>query len=185
VDRGIDVGRVVRLGCGAIPPRPGQAAHAVLRLASAEEIARLEEVRGEDTRALELFREEVARSGLPMRCVDAERQFDGNRITFYFMAEGRVDFRELVRDLARVFRTRIELRQISARESARRQEGLGPCGRPLCCASFLQWIEAVRVREARMQVPSQTTQRVTGICGRLLCCLAYEENGDAVEGGTS
>jgi cell fate regulator YaaT (PSP1 superfamily) len=113
---------------------------------------------------------------MPMQTVDAEYQFDGNRVTFYFTAEGRVDFRALVRDLAKIFRTRIELRQINPRESARRQGGVGPCGRSLCCATFLQSFEPVTLKMAKQQNLALSPQRISGICGRLLCCLGY--NGD-------
>jgi cell fate regulator YaaT (PSP1 superfamily) len=111
-----------------------------------------------------------------MQTVDAEYQFDGNRVTFYFTAEGRVDFRALVRDLAKIFRTRIELRQINPRESARRQGGVGPCGRGLCCASFLQSFEPVTLKMAKRQNLTLSPQRISGVCGRLLCCLGF--NGD-------
>lgn len=178
VERGIDLGRVARLGAGSLSPRPQKPARPVLRLASPEEIDRERLLRDRDAEALRVFTERVQHFGLPMRCIDSEQQLDGNRIHFYFTADGRVDFRDLVRDLARIFRTRIELHQISPRESARRQGGMGSCGRSLCCSSFLQEIEISKVREARLLAPAQTTQRMTGVCGRLLCCLAYQEEGE-------
>jgi cell fate regulator YaaT (PSP1 superfamily) len=183
VERGIDIGRVARMDAGNLSSQSGRVVHPVLRLAGPEEIEQERRLRDRDPELLRVFKERVEHFRLPMRCIDCEQQLDGNRIHFYFTAEGRVDFRELVRDLARIYRTRIELHQISPRESARRQGGLGPCGRTLCCTSFLQEVETSKVREARLLAPAQTTQRMTGVCGRLLCCLAYQENGEVPLGG--
>ena len=109
-----------------------------------------------------------------MKVIDAETQFDGNRVTFYFTADHRVDFRELVRDLASIFRTRIELRQVGARDAARRCDGIGPCGRPLCCTTFLREFEPVTLKMAKEQNLALNPAKISGTCGRLMCCLTYE-----------
>jgi len=109
-----------------------------------------------------------------MKLVDVEYQFDGNKITFYFTSEGRIDFRELVKDLAGVFRTRIDLRQIGVRDEARRFDGMGMCGRRLCCATYLKDFEPVSLKMAKDQNLPLTPSKISGACGRLMCCLAYE-----------
>jgi len=109
-----------------------------------------------------------------MKVIDAESQFDGNRITFYFTADHRVDFRELVRDLAGIFRTRIELRQVGARDAAKRYSSVGPCGRDLCCRSHLLDFEPVTLKTAKEQNLSLNPAKISGACGRLMCCLTYE-----------
>jgi cell fate regulator YaaT (PSP1 superfamily) len=173
-DRGTDAGTLLRCSPGQLSARAGKAVQRVLRAATKEEIQHLERIREEDDAALRSCRESVEASGLPMRMIDAEFQFDGNRVTFYFTAEGRVDFRSLVRDLAKIFRTRIELRQIHPREAARRQGGVGPCGQNLCCGSFLQSFEPVTLKMAKRQNLALAPTRISGLCGRLLCCLAFD-----------
>lgn len=172
-DRGEDLGILVRTDAGRLAPRPNRPLFSILRLATPEELRHLERLREEEPAALKSCRECVEASGLQMRMVDAEFQFDGNRVTFYFVADGRVDFRALVRDLARIFHTRIELRQIQQREATRRQGDTGPCGRPLCCSTFLQNFEPVTLKMAKRQNLALTPVRISGMCGRLLCCLAY------------
>ena len=113
---------------------------------------------------------------LPMRLIDVEFTFDVNKIIFYFTADGRIDFRELVKDLASVFRTRIELRQIGVRDEAKMLGGIGSCGRPLCCATFLGDFEPVSIRMAKDQNLSLNPTKISGICGRLMCCLKYENH---------
>lgn len=178
-DRGIDAGRILRPDAGRLQVNPNRPVRRILRVATEEENRHLDRVRSDDEGALKVCRERVAASGLPMQVIEAEHQFDGNRVTFYFTADGRIDFRALVRDLAKIFRTRIELRQINPREAARRQGGLGPCGRSLCCGCFLQSFEPVTLKMAKRQNLALAPARISGMCGRLLCCLAY--NGD--EGG--
>jgi cell fate regulator YaaT (PSP1 superfamily) len=173
-DRGIDAGMLLRCSPGQLSAHPRKTITKVLRAATEEEIRHLERIRQEDEAALRTCRGRVEISGLPMRVIDAEYQFDGNRVTFYFTAEGRVDFRALVRDLAKIFRTRIELRQIQPREAARRQGGVGPCGFNLCCGSFLQAFEPVTLKMAKRQNLALAPTRISGLCGRLLCCLAYD-----------
>jgi cell fate regulator YaaT (PSP1 superfamily) len=172
-DRGVDLGTLIRGNPGRLRTHPNYPPRRILRRATDEEKRHVARLRGEDAEALRICRERVEISGLPMRVVDAEYQFDGNRVTFYFVADGRIDFRALVRDLAKIFRTRIELRQIQQREAARRQGGLGPCGRGLCCSSFLQGFEPVTLKMAKRQNLALTPVRISGLCGRLLCCLSY------------
>ncbi|MFW6035428.1 MAG: PSP1 domain-containing protein [Halothermotrichaceae bacterium] len=116
----------------------------------------------------------IDKHGLPMKLIDVEYTFDHNKIIFYFTAEGRVDFRELVKDLARVFKTRIELRQIGVRDEAKMVGGLGVCGRPLCCSVFLRDFDPISIKMAKKQELSLNPAKISGICGRLMCCLKYE-----------
>jgi cell fate regulator YaaT (PSP1 superfamily) len=181
-DRGVDLGTLIRESPGRLSMNPSHPPRRILRRATEEERRHVARLREEDAEALRICRERVDLSGLPMRVVDAEYQFDGNRVTFYFVADGRIDFRALVRDLAKIFRTRIELRQIHQREAARRQGGLGPCGRGLCCSSFLQNFEPVTLKMAKRQNIALTPVRISGLCGRLLCCLSYGEDGGGCAG---
>ncbi len=111
-----------------------------------------------------------------MKLIDVEYTFDNNKVIFYFTAEGRVDFRELVKDLATIFKTRIELRQIGVRDEAKMIGGLGPCGRPLCCSTFLGDFASVSIKMAKEQSLSLNPTKISGICGRLMCCLNYEQS---------
>jgi cell fate regulator YaaT (PSP1 superfamily) len=176
-ERGVDLGHLVRTDAGRLSTHPSRGTRVVLRTATDEELRHFERLRRDDEEALRVCRERVDSFGLPMRTVDAEFQFDGNRVTFFFVADGRIDFRALVRDLARIFRTRIELRQIHHREACRRQGGIGPCGRTLCCSSFLQGFEPVTLKMAKRQNLALTPVRISGMCGRLLCCLTYDPEG--------
>lgn len=146
----------------------------VIRRATPEDEARVEENKVRARKAYAIGQEKVAKHGLPMKLVDVEYTFDRNKIIFYFTAEERVDFRELVKDLAGVFRTRIELRQIGVRDEAKMLGGLGPCGRPLCCQTFLGDFEPVSIRMAKEQNLSLNPGKISGICGRLMCCLKFE-----------
>ncbi|NLG83764.1 MAG: stage 0 sporulation family protein [Firmicutes bacterium] len=146
----------------------------VLRVATPEDLAQVEENRERERRARVIFEEKVAAHGLEMKLVDVEYTFDRSKIVFYFTAEGRVDFRELVKDLAAVFRTRIELRQIQVRDEAKMLGGFGPCGRPLCCATFLGEFEPVSIKMAKEQNLSLNPTKISGLCGRLMCCLRFE-----------
>lgn len=125
--------------------------------------------------AMEICREKIANRGLDMKLIEAEYTFDGNKILFYFTADGRVDFRELVKDLASVFRTRIELRQIGVRDEARACPSIGICGRPFCCQTFLPDFIPVSIKMAKDQNLSLNPAKISGTCGRLMCCLKYEE----------
>ena len=120
--------------------------------------------------------EKIAKHKLPMKLIDVDYTFDMGKIIFFFTADGRIDFRELVRDLAAVFRTRIELRQIGVRDEAKMVGGIGCCGRPLCCATFLGDFKPVSIRMAKSQGMSLNPTKISGICGRLMCCLRYENS---------
>jgi len=137
-----------------------------------EEIYRMNKIKEKE--AFKICLQKIANHNLPMKLIDVEYTFDGNKIIFSFTAEGRVDFRELVKDLAAVFRTRIELRQIGVRDEAKMLGGLGSCGRELCCSSFLGDFEPVSIRMAKDQNLSLNPAKISGICGRLMCCLKYE-----------
>lgn len=146
----------------------------VVRVATDADARQVEENVRRAERAFDVGLAKIAAHNLPMKLVDVEYAFDNSKIVFYFTADGRVDFRELVRDLASVFRIRIELRQIGVRDEAKMLGGLGPCGRPLCCATFLGDFEPVSIKMAKEQNLSLNPTKISGICGRLMCCLKYE-----------
>jgi len=146
----------------------------VKRLATTEDKKRLEENKSKDEKAFQACLKKIEGREMPMKLVDAAYSFNQTRITFYFTAEERVDFRELVKDLAHLFQARIEMRQIGVRDEARRLGGYGCCGRALCCATFLKEFEPVTIRMAKEQRLSLDPSKVSGTCGRLLCCLMYE-----------
>ena len=147
---------------------------AVIRQARPEDLERLEQNRAKEERAFQTCKERVLQREIEMKLVDCEYQFDGNRITFFFTAEKRVDFRDLVKDLAAVFRTRIELRQIGVRDESGRIGGMGTCGRELCCATWLRDFEPITLKMAKDQGLSPSPSKISGACGRLKCCLRYE-----------
>jgi cell fate regulator YaaT (PSP1 superfamily) len=146
----------------------------ILRPAGEDDLKRYEDLKARENQYRGEIIEMVARHGLPMKIVDVECQFDGNKITFYFTADHRVDFRALVRDLASRYRTRIELRQIGVRDEARRVGGMGICGRIQCCNSHLQEFTPITTQHAREQDLTLNPAKISGNCGRLLCCLRYE-----------
>lgn len=148
----------------------------VLRIATDEDHAQMHKNQSAAKKALSICHEKVATHELEMKLIDAEYTFDRNKIIFYFTADGRVDFRELVRDLAAVFRTRIELRQIGVRDEAKLLGGIGPCGRVLCCSSFLGDFEPVSIKMAKDQSLSLNPAKISGLCGRLMCCLKFEND---------
>jgi len=148
----------------------------VIRVATEEDKRRIAENAEKEKKAFKLCNEKIAKHKLDMKLVDVEYTFDNNKILFYFTAEGRVDFRELVKDLASVFKTRIELRQIGVRDEAKMLGGLGICGRPFCCASFLGEFQPVSIKMAKEQGLSLNPTKISGTCGRLMCCLKYEQN---------
>jgi len=147
----------------------------VIRKATEEDAEKVAENRKKESKAFDICLEKIQEHGLPMKLIDVEYTFDNSKVIFYFTAEGRVDFRELVKDLAAIFRTRIELRQIGVRDEAKMIGGLGPCGRPLCCKSFLGEFEPVSIKMAKEQNLSLNPTKISGICGRLMCCLKYEQ----------
>ena len=148
----------------------------VLRKATAQDEATIEENRAKEKRAFELCQEKIAEQKLDMQLVSAECAFDGSKILFFFTADERVDFRELVKNLASAFHTRIELRQIGVRDKAKMVGGLGICGRPFCCASFLDDFQPVSIKMAKTQNLSLNPVKISGTCGRLMCCLKYEQD---------
>lgn len=148
----------------------------VLRAATAQDEKTIEENRAKEKRAHEICLQKIAEHGLDMQLVSAECAFDGSKILFFFTADERVDFRELVKNLASVFHTRIELRQIGVRDKAKMVGGLGICGRPFCCASFLDDFQPVSIKMAKTQSLSLNPTKISGTCGRLMCCLKYEQD---------
>ena len=149
---------------------------AVLRLATAQDEKIVEENRIKEKKAHDICLQKIAEHGLDMQLVSAECAFDGSKILFFFTADERVDFRELVKNLASVFHTRIELRQIGVRDKAKMVGGLGICGRPFCCASFLDDFQPVSIKMAKTQSLSLNPTKISGTCGRLMCCLKYEQD---------
>jgi cell fate regulator YaaT (PSP1 superfamily) len=148
----------------------------ILRPAEPWDLLRMQHFRDREEQALEKCRQKVAEHGLPMKVIKAEYNFDGSRLVFYFTAEKRVDFRKLVRELAKTFRSRIELKQVGVRDEAKMTGDLGCCGRPLCCTSFLCEFDPVSIKMAKQQDLPLSPMEISGICGRLLCCLAYEND---------
>lgn len=146
----------------------------VLRIATNEDKAKNEDNKRKEQESYEICLKKIVEHNLNMKLVDIEYTFDNNKVIFYFTAEGRVDFRELVKDLASVFRTRIELRQIGVRDEAKMLGGLGPCGRPMCCSSYLGEFYPVSIKMAKEQKLSLNPSKISGICSRLMCCLNYE-----------
>ncbi|MHB0976642.1 MAG: PSP1 domain-containing protein [Candidatus Aquicultorales bacterium] len=146
----------------------------VVRKATSEDETQLSKNKEKEKEALEMTEEKIQKHNLSMKLIEAEYVFDGSKLIFYFTAEGRVDFRELVKDLAGVFKTRIELRQIGVRDEAKMIGGLGPCGRRLCCTVFLGDFEPVSIRMAKEQDLPLNPLKISGVCGRLMCCLKYE-----------
>lgn len=148
----------------------------VLRIATEDDILQHKENKDKEVAALEICLKKIEEHNLNMKLIDVEYTFDNNKVIFYFTADGRVDFRELVKDLATIFKTRIELRQIGVRDEAKMIGGLGPCGRPMCCSSFLGDFASVSIKMAKEQNLSLNPTKISGICGRLMCCLNYEQN---------
>ena len=147
----------------------------VIRKATEEDLAQMRKNQEKQISAAKICNEKIAAHKLDMKLVDVEYTFDNNKILFYFTADGRVDFRELVKDLASVFRTRIELRQIGVRDEAKMLGGLGICGRPFCCSTFLGEFQPVSIKMAKEQSLSLNPVKISGTCGRLMCCLKYEQ----------
>jgi cell fate regulator YaaT (PSP1 superfamily) len=181
-DRGEDLGRVTATGAvaerkcsgcttGCAAPVPGKR---VTRRAQRDEVERAAGLRADEDRVRQVTREKVAHYNLKMKVSEAEWQFDRNKLTIYFTAERRVDFRELVRDLARTFRTRIELKQIGVRDESALLGGVGRCGRELCCSTWLRELKPVSLQLAKDQRLSLNPAQISGCCGRLMCCLTYE-----------
>ena len=148
----------------------------VIRIASQEDIDKHFDNKAKEEEAFNICFNKIQEHNLTMKLIDVEYTFDNNKVIFYFTADGRVDFRELVKDLATIFKTRIELRQIGVRDEAKMLGGLGPCGRPMCCSSFLGDFASVSIKMAKEQNLSLNPTKISGICGRLMCCLNYEQS---------
>jgi len=149
----------------------------VVRIATPEDREMMLANQAKEEDAKRICKEKILQHQLPMKLVGVEYSFDGSKVLFYFTADGRIDFRELVKDLAAIFKTRIELRQIGVRDEAKMLGGIGSCGRELCCATFLGDFEPVSIRMAKEQNLSLNPSKISGICGRLMCCLKYESYG--------
>ncbi len=181
-DRGEDLGEVSAVGAiaerkcsssngGCATPVPERS---ILRVARSDEVSRWRSLRGDEVRVRAETKKLVAKHGLKMKVTEAEWQFDRNKLIIYFTAEKRVDFRQLVRDLARTFRARIELKQIGVRDEAALLGGVGRCGRELCCSTWLPELKPVSLQLAKDQRLSLNPAQISGCCGRLMCCLMYE-----------
>ena len=148
----------------------------IIRITTEKDEKMNADFKAKEPEAFKICLEKIQKHGLVMKLIDVEYKYDGSKVIFYFTAEGRIDFRELVKDLASVFRTRIELRQIGVRDEVKRMGGNGMCGRELCCACFLGNFETVSIKMAKEQNISLNPSKISGNCGRLMCCLKYEQN---------
>ncbi len=173
--RGVEYGSVV-LGIREIDDsKVVQPLKAVIRVATPEDDDRELKNRQKEKEAFDICLEKIKKHNLDMKLIQVEYTFDNNKVLFYFTADGRIDFRELVKDLAAVFKTRIELRQIGVRDEAKLRGGIGVCGRPLCCATFLPDFNPVSIKMAKEQNLSLNPTKISGVCGRLMCCLKNEQ----------
>lgn len=173
--RGVEYGTVVGGVREVADDKVIQPLKPVLRVATDEDDARAQRNRLREKDAMRICREKIQKHGLEMKLIDAEYTFDNNKVLFYFTADGRIDFRELVKDLAAVFKMRIELRQIGVRDETKILGGVGICGRPLCCQTFLSEFAPVSIKMAKEQNLSLNPTKISGVCGRLMCCLKNEE----------
>jgi len=190
-DRGLDYGEVIEISDAAAvaegdvcapqekdknvkPDKKPSAVKSILRKVSSQDTKSIKDNKRDAKDAMKLCARKAKEYKLPMKMVDAEYSFDKKKIVFYFTSEGRVDFRELVKDLAKIFKIRIEMRQIGVRDEAKLFGGVGPCGQTLCCVRFLKSFEPVSMKMAKLQRLPLTSGKISGICGRLMCCLFYE-----------
>ena len=174
--RGVEYGTVIKSNTLVDESEVIQPLKKVIRKATPEDDESEAQNRLREKDAFGICEEKIAKHGLDMKLIDVEITFDHNKLIFYFTSDERVDFRELVKELAGVFRTRIELRQIGVRDEAKVLNGIGICGRPLCCATFLGDFQPVSIKMAKEQSLSLNPTKISGICGRLMCCLKYEED---------
>ena len=174
--RGIEYGSVVQGIREVADDKVIMPLKSVIRIATEEDDKKAIENNEKEKKAFKICKEKIAKHGLEMKLIETEYTFDNNKVLFYFTADGRIDFRELVKDLAAVFRTRIELRQIGVRDEAKMVNGIGICGRPLCCATFLGDFHPVSIKMAKDQGLSLNPSKISGSCGRLMCCLQYEQS---------
>ena len=173
--RGVEFGNVVTGPREVEEERISQPLKSVIRLANKDDYRREEKNREKEKEAFSICQEKIRKHGLDMKLIDAEYTFDNNKVLFYFTADGRIDFRELVKDLASAFRTRIELRQIGVRDETKIRGGIGICGRELCCHTYLTEFAPVSIKMAKEQNLSLNPSKISGVCGRLMCCLTNEE----------
>ncbi len=174
--RGVECGEVVRPNREVTDAQLKRPLRSVLRKAEEDDVARMRENEARKKETLSLCQQRIRAHHLEMKLVDVEFSFDNSKILFYFTADGRVDFRDLVRDLASLFHTRIELRQIGVRDEAKMLGGIAVCGRPFCCAQFLEDFQPVSIKMAKEQGLSLNPAKISGSCGRLMCCLQYEQD---------
>lgn len=178
--RGIEYGSVVQGIREVVDDKVIMPLKSVIRIATEEDDKKAIENNEKEKKAFKICKEKIAKHGLEMKLIETEYTFDNNKVLFYFTADGRIDFRELVKDLASVFKTRIELRQVGVRDETKMLGGIGICGRPLCCNTYLSEFIPVSIKMAKEQSLSLNPTKISGICGRLMCCLkneqeAYEE----------
>ncbi|MBR2744821.1 MAG: stage 0 sporulation family protein [Clostridia bacterium] len=173
---GDEIGKVVVVNREIDESKMATPLKKVIRKATREDLASQEKYKSKEPEALEICKEKIKKYNLEMNLTDVEYKFDGSKILFYFTADGRIDFRDLVKDLASVFKTRIELRQIGVRDEVKRIGGNGVCGRELCCCSFLDNFETVSIKMAKEQNIALNPSKISGNCGRLMCCLKYEQD---------
>ncbi|HRZ87797.1 MAG TPA: stage 0 sporulation family protein [bacterium] len=173
-ERGMDYGQVIGEPETVLDENVEKPVHSIVRTMSADDEKKLKDNKEQAKAAYQTCAQKVEQHRLPMKLVDVEYTFDHSKLIFYFTAEGRIDFRELVKELAVAFRARIEMRQIGVRDEAKILGGVGCCGRELCCAKFLKDFEPVNIKMAKVQRLSLNPNKISGLCGRLLCCLKYE-----------
>lgn len=174
--RGVECGTVVLKNREVRPEEIVSPLKPVMRIATEQDMKVVAKNRQKEREAFQICQQKIEKHKLVMKLVDVEYTFDNNKILFYFTADGRVDFRELVKDLASIFRTRIELRQIGVRDESKMLGGLGMCGRPFCCSTFLGEFQPVSIKMAKEQGLSLNPTKISGTCGRLMCCLKYEQD---------
>ena len=173
--RGVECGEVAMANRQISDDRIVKPLKKVIRIATPADFKQIENNKKKEKEAFDICLKKIAQHKLNMKLIDVEYTFDNNKILFYFTADGRVDFRELVKDLASIFRTRIELRQIGVRDEAKMLGGLGVCGKPFCCSTFLGEFQPVSIKMAKEQGLSLNPAKISGTCGRLMCCLKYEQ----------
>ncbi|MEA1929071.1 MAG: stage 0 sporulation family protein [Candidatus Auribacterota bacterium] len=176
VERGLDYGKVISVSRGKRTEGQKKPRKKVIRVMTKEDHRQVLSNKEEAVIAFDSCQEKVIEKVIPMKLVAAEYAFDKSRLLFYFTAEGRIDFRELVKELAAIFKTRIEMRQIGVRDEAKIRGGIGPCGLKLCCTTFIRKFEPVNIRMAKNQRQPLDPDKISGVCGRLFCCLKYEDD---------
>ena len=174
--RGVECGEVVMSKRQVSDDNIVQPLKSIIRIATEDDLAKIKENKKKEKEAYQICENKISKHKLGMKLIDAEYTFDNNKLLFYFTADGRIDFRELVKELAAVFRTRIELRQIGVRDESKMMGGLGICGKPFCCSTFLGDFQPVSIKMAKEQGLSLSPTKISGTCGRLMCCLKFEQD---------